>query len=397
MHALKVLILEDHPFQLMALHQMLNANGVFDVLAAESVDCALQMLSNRGAVDIAICDLHLDGSDGLALIRYLAEHDLANSLIILSDAEPALLERIGDLARQMGLRLLGCVAKPASNAVLHQLLKAYRDTPGQPAACVSPQIVELASLSPEQLAASREQWRVQFQPRLCAEGHVVGVEASVRWQHPALGCLAPGQFFTVLQGAGLLELLTWHVLEEAVALSASSDPALPVSVNLPPSLLPDADFLGRLDRLLVLHALPARLLTLELRDSHCQQLDAQQWNALRLLGCRLSLDASEGQSAPLPQVLGLPLNEIRLTARQMRDTADGTQAAAVVAALILAGRLDLQRVVCGVDTLFEWSALRTLGQPVAQGAFISAPLVADELAKWLLAHQPAALARKRLS
>ncbi|KPX15389.1 Response regulator/EAL domain protein [Pseudomonas amygdali pv. dendropanacis] len=33
-HSLKVLILEDHPFQLMALHQMLNANQVFDVLAA---------------------------------------------------------------------------------------------------------------------------------------------------------------------------------------------------------------------------------------------------------------------------------------------------------------------------------------------------------------------------
>ncbi len=42
MRALRILILEDNPFQLMALHQMLNANGVFDVLTAENVESARQ-------------------------------------------------------------------------------------------------------------------------------------------------------------------------------------------------------------------------------------------------------------------------------------------------------------------------------------------------------------------
>ncbi|KPX81328.1 Response regulator/EAL domain protein [Pseudomonas meliae] len=69
-HSLKVLILEDHPFQLMALHQMLNANQVFDVLAAESVEVARLSLQSRGPVDIAICDLQMDGPDGLELIRF---------------------------------------------------------------------------------------------------------------------------------------------------------------------------------------------------------------------------------------------------------------------------------------------------------------------------------------
>ena len=44
MHSLKVLILEDNSFQLMALHQMLNANGVFNVLTAESVEAARRSL-----------------------------------------------------------------------------------------------------------------------------------------------------------------------------------------------------------------------------------------------------------------------------------------------------------------------------------------------------------------
>ncbi|MFH7618112.1 hypothetical protein VSS93_33365, partial [Pseudomonas syringae pv. tagetis] len=65
LHSLKVLILEDQPFQLMALHQMHNANQVFDVLAADSVAVARLSLQSRGPVDIAICHLHMEGPDGL--------------------------------------------------------------------------------------------------------------------------------------------------------------------------------------------------------------------------------------------------------------------------------------------------------------------------------------------
>lgn len=395
MHALKVLILEDHPFQLMALHQMLNANGVFDVLVAESVDAAMHLLDRRGPVDIAICDLYMEGSDGLALIRHLAENRLAQALIVLSDAEPALLEHIGDLARQLGLSLLGCVSKPASGALLHQLLRDYCDKPGQPGTDVSPQILELTRLSAEQLACSREQWRVQYQPRICAQGHVQGVEALVRWQPPTLGVLAPGRFFTLLKGASLLEMLTWHVLEEAVAMSAARDPVLPVAVNLPPSLLPDRAFVTRLADLLVRSELPAEALTLELRHNHCQQLSDGQWKALRQLGCRLSLDGFDRHSAPLPQLVGLPLDELKLPATVLRDMASsGEKSATVAAALILAARLRLRVLVSGVDELSDWRGLRNVGYPTVQGAFIAAPLVADDLLKWLAAHEPAALARK---
>ena len=92
MHSLKVLILEDNSFQLMALHQMLNANGVFNVLTAESVEAARRSLDSKGPVDIAICDLYLEQADGLELIRDLARQERARALIILSDAEEDVLE-----------------------------------------------------------------------------------------------------------------------------------------------------------------------------------------------------------------------------------------------------------------------------------------------------------------
>jgi CheY-like chemotaxis protein len=128
MRSLKVLVLEDSPFQLMAIHQMLNASGVFDVLTAEDVDAACASLAHRGPVDVAICDLQLEAGDGVDLIDHLARHRLAHALIILSATERARLDQAARSARQQGLQVLAALQKPASSSVLHCLLQAYQET-----------------------------------------------------------------------------------------------------------------------------------------------------------------------------------------------------------------------------------------------------------------------------
>lgn len=126
MRSLKVLILEDNPFQLMVLHQMLNAFHIFDVLVAESVESARSSLAKRGAIDVAICDLFLEGVSGMELIRELALKREAQALIIVSCAAPHILERAACAARQEGLEVLGCLSKPVTPAGLEQLLKGYQ-------------------------------------------------------------------------------------------------------------------------------------------------------------------------------------------------------------------------------------------------------------------------------
>lgn len=128
MRSLKVLVLEDSPFQLMAIHQMLNASGVFDVLTAEDVNAACASLAHRGAVDVAICDLQLEAGDGVDLIDHLARNRLAHAVIILSATERPRLDQAARNARRQGLQVLAALQKPASSSVLHCLLQAYKDT-----------------------------------------------------------------------------------------------------------------------------------------------------------------------------------------------------------------------------------------------------------------------------
>ncbi|MGO2450269.1 response regulator [Pseudomonas taetrolens] len=115
-----------NPFQLMVLHQMLNTFRIFDVLVAENLDSARRSLAQRGAIDVAICDLYVEGLTGLDLIRELAVRREASALIILSCAAPHIVEKAVRTARSEGLRVLGCLAKPVTVNGLGQLLDAYR-------------------------------------------------------------------------------------------------------------------------------------------------------------------------------------------------------------------------------------------------------------------------------
>ncbi len=126
MRPLKVLILEDNPFQLMVLHQMLNTFRIFDVLVAQSVESARRSLAKRGAIDVAICDLYVDGLSGMELIRELAVKREASALIILSCAAPHILEQAVNTARQDGLKVLGCLPKPVTISGLGRLLDSYQ-------------------------------------------------------------------------------------------------------------------------------------------------------------------------------------------------------------------------------------------------------------------------------
>ncbi|WP_166221092.1 response regulator [Pseudomonas atagonensis] len=125
MRSLKVLILEHNPFQLMALHQMLNAMGIYDVMTAPSLASALRSLGHRGAVDIAICDPQLKRGEGMALIQHLAFQQRARAVILLGSVIPSLTEGLDAIVREHELCLLGRLQTPVSAVLMRGLVDEY--------------------------------------------------------------------------------------------------------------------------------------------------------------------------------------------------------------------------------------------------------------------------------
>ena len=401
MRSLNVLILEDNPFQLMALHQMLNANGVFNVRAAETVETARQSLDSKGPVDIAICDLYLEQGDGLELIRELAERRLAQVLILLSNAEPDVLEGVANMACQLGLKVLACLPKPASAKLIGQLLSdcQVHFRPGPPVLSWE-RVRQLLGLSErEQLPPSADVsqatiaacGRVWYQPIVSQAGVLQGVEALARWQLQDGELLLPDEFLPVLEFAGMEEAFTWHVLEQALGLAnqvmGESGRVLPVAVNIPGRMLEREHFPQVLQGLLQLHGVPAHSLTLELVETSTLKTDSAHVTGLlrlRMLGCQLSIGDFGMGGTSLQHLLELPFTELKIPPAFACGMANDDRKAAVVAgAMSMAARLDVAVVVTGVETAADYHAVGELGAAWLQGCFIARPMEAETLKQWI--------------
>ncbi|SER45773.1 EAL domain, c-di-GMP-specific phosphodiesterase class I (or its enzymatically inactive variant) [Pseudomonas sp. NFACC02] len=391
--SLKVLILEDNPFQMMALHQMLNANQVFDVLTADCVEAARRSLELRGPVDVAICDLQMDGQDGLSMIAHLAATGMAQAIILLSSAEETVLDSAAQLARQQGINVLGIMRKPASVAAIGVLLSKSPAIGSGAASVLSPLAApELPTLSPLDPALDyASQWIAHFQPKVGLDGALAGVELLARWEHPDYGLLMPGRFLPLLEEAGLLEALTWHMLELALSLShqllLSRGRALPVAVNIPPALLDQPDFVPRL--LVLLERFPVRpqMLTLEVVEQSARQLAVVQFEnllRLRMAGCRLAIDDFGTGASNIQRLLELPFSELKIPAEFVRGLAEDRRKSAIVGgALFMAQKMALDVVVEGVETADDYEALLMLSHPVIQGYFIARPMPEADFLNWL--------------
>ncbi|WP_438811420.1 EAL domain-containing response regulator [Pseudomonas syringae] len=401
MHSLKVLILEDHPFQLMALHQMLNANQVFDVLAADSVEVARLSLQSRGPVDIAICDLQMEGPDGLELIRFMAENGLARALIIVSCSAACVLEGVAQLALAQGLNVLGYMQKPASAGALYELLEAYG--PGRSdcieqaasgstfSALCAIELFDPTGSGPIDVASIAEQWITYFQPKVSLQGELLGAEALVRWQHPVYGLLAPGRFIEAIEAEGLTVALTWRVLDQALQFSAQAKreqgEALSVAVNIDPHVLQQLDFAEQITQALARHGVPATALTLEIIEQDAARPETWQLEGLLRLcmqGCKLSIDDFGMGASNIDRLLQLPFSELKIPTEFVRGMADDARKSAVVAgALLMAQRLSMSVVVEGVETIEDVHSLLALGDPAIQGYFIARPMSASAFMRWV--------------
>src|SRR5665213_1324264 len=120
-------------------------------------------------------------------------------------------------------------------------------------------------------ALESQELTLHYQPKLTVGGStmVVGVEALVRWNHPQLGLLLPGQFLPLAETAGLLTEITDFTITEAIqqhALWRDNGIDLSVAVNLAPALIKDEGFPDRLISSLRQFGVPPTRLTLDVKE-----------------------------------------------------------------------------------------------------------------------------------
>jgi len=261
----------------------------------------------------------------------------------------------------------------------------------------------LALLGALRQALEEDALELHYQPQVVlTSGLTCGVEALLRWPHPTRGFIAPDKFIPLAEQTGLIGPLTRWVLETALRqVQAWQEEGLSVglSVNLSARTLHDPDLPVLVASLLEGHTVAPDLLTLEITESALMIDPARARDTLvRLtaLGVRIAIDDFGTGYSSLGYLKQLPVAEVKIDqsfVRGLGDATDVKDAAIVCAVIALAQALGLNIVAEGVETGAAWNRLRALGCALAQGYYLSRPLPACEMTRWLrAAPSPPALA-----
>jgi EAL domain-containing protein (putative c-di-GMP-specific phosphodiesterase class I) len=235
-----------------------------------------------------------------------------------------------------------------------------------------------------------------FQPQVSTDtGAVVGFEALARWQHPAHGMIAPGEFLPAVIEAGRSTRLGQVILAQALAaLKAWEREGLrvpQVAVNLGQEELRDPGLPERvkweLDRLDVA---PERLCVEILETVLLPGEDdvvTRNIAALAELGTAIDLDDFGTGTASIAAIRRFAVDRIKIDRSFVTriDTDRGQQEMAS-AILSMAERLKLDTLAEGVESVGEHAMLAQLGCGAVQGYGIAPPMPFDETVGWMRRH-----------
>ncbi|WP_268796778.1 response regulator [Pseudomonas huanghezhanensis] len=128
---LRILLVEDHPFQLIATEILLNQHGFYrltPVLTAK--DALLAMESSEMPYDLLLCDQGLPDISGLDLIEEATQRGLIIQAVVFSGKAQHDLDEVARHATERGLPLLGCLSKPLFAPDLYRLLSCSESHDG---------------------------------------------------------------------------------------------------------------------------------------------------------------------------------------------------------------------------------------------------------------------------
>ncbi len=233
------------------------------------------------------------------------------------------------------------------------------------------------------LGIEERQFVLHYQPQVDGQGHIIGAEALLRWQHPERGTVSPAQFIPIAEDTGLILPVGQWVLEEACARLAAWSRLpharhLQLAVNVSARQFRQPDFVDRVRGALETSHAPTTLLKLELTESLVlDDVDdtIEKMRALKKLGVGFSMDDFGTGYSSLSYLTRLPLDQIKIDQSFVRNLPDNPTDAVVVQSIItLAGSLGLVVIAEGVETEAQRQFLEQHGCPTFQGYLFSKPV-----------------------
>jgi EAL domain-containing protein (putative c-di-GMP-specific phosphodiesterase class I) len=233
--------------------------------------------------------------------------------------------------------------------------------------------------------------QLHFQPIIGKGGYPVGLEGLLRWNHPTLGQLAPGEVIPIAEECGVIEEFGLIAFREA-CVAARRWPGLSIAVNLSPLQFRSAAFPATLRRIAAEQEVEPDQIELEITESlfiEHGSLCAQSMQELRNDGFRIVLDDFGTGYSSLSCLRSFPVDKIKLD-RSFIDLAARDQSIAILRAAVTLGHaMDLEVVAEGISCRDEEQIALEAGCDALQGYHYAPAMPAAELEAYLAAQRGA--------
>jgi diguanylate cyclase (GGDEF)-like protein/PAS domain S-box-containing protein len=241
-------------------------------------------------------------------------------------------------------------------------------------------------------ALVHDELELYFQPQMALQGrHIKGVEALIRWNHPRLGMLPPGDFLPIAEDSNLIcEVGEWVMRKAFKTLRKWEDQGFApdrVAVNISPRHLEQPDFIEQFSRLIneykvSPHRIEAELTeNLFIRDPGAM---AQKLQEIAALGVHISIDDFGTQYSSLNYLQKFPIHTLKIDKSFVWEIDREYRQHAIIKAIIsIAHGLGLNLIAEGVETDEQLKFLESQGCDEIQGYLVSRPLSESDIEKLL--------------
>lgn len=242
-------------------------------------------------------------------------------------------------------------------------------------------------------ALAKNQFKIYLQPKydLVTE-RISGAEALVRWIHPELGYMPPGDFIPIFERNGFiteLDIFVWDKTCELIAeWKSKTNKLLPVSVNVSRKDIYKDDLPEILINIITKHNLEPKNLHLEITETAYTE-DSQQLidvvTKLKKLGFVIEMDDFGNGYSSLNMLSELPIDILKLDMKFIQTNNKQNNTKNIMSFVIgLAQWMNLLVVAEGVETKEQVEALKKLNCNYVQGYYFARPMIAKKFTEMLL-------------
>jgi EAL domain-containing protein (putative c-di-GMP-specific phosphodiesterase class I)/DNA-binding NarL/FixJ family response regulator len=329
---------------------------------------------------VVVLDLQLGGTDGVEQMRLLADRQYTGVLVLMSGYDTRVLDAARTLGRNLGLRVERVLEKPLYVPELEQVCELLQSAE--------------RSLTGERLleAIAGGELVLHFQPVVTRNPKaLIKLEALVRWEHPILGEIPPGDFLPIAENnLTIIDTLTDWVIGsalEAYQVLAAHHLKVPLAVNISTQNLHDLTLPDRLEQRMRVGGMPMQHLCLEITESAMFKDVERTMNILsrmRLKGAQISIDDFGTGYSSLRLLRQLPFSEIKIDRSFITDMTISRDCRAIVKSIIdLAANMEMSCVAEGVETMETADLLEQLGARNLQGYLIARPMPIEAIPAWV--------------